>query len=501
MNVRVRYAPSPTGLQHIGAVRTALFNYFFARAHGGKFILRIEDTDRGRSTPEALTDLYSTLRWLGIDYDEGPLKGGEFDPYVQSERIAIYREKAAALVSQGLAYPCFCLPGRLDALRLEQQTTKSLIGYDRRCRPIPHESAMGRIESGESHVIRLKIPLEGRTLFHDILLGETGRRNKDINPDPIILKSDGLPTYHLANVVDDHMMGITHVMRAQEWLPSGPLHMIIYRAFGWNPPSYCHLPMVMGKDGQKLSKRHGSTSLREFRQAGYLPEALLNYISLLGWGYDDSREFFSMDELCALFTLEKIKKSPAVFDYRKLAWFNGQYIRMKEPEILKATLLSILIQDGVISSVPTEGEKKIFDGVFPVIRERLKLLNDVSALLRFLFEDPGMGNPADAIPPHLSGSETLVLLKTGLELIEGASPAPDGTNHAASTRWEEERESDFRHCAEKNGWKFGVMLQPLRLALTASKVSPPLFPAIRLLGLEESARRIRRLIEALTLER
>ena len=500
MNVRVRYAPSPTGLQHIGGVRTALFNYFFARTHGGKFILRIEDTDQGRSTPGALADLYSTLQWLDIDYDEGPLKGGDFDPYVQSERITIYRENVASLVSHGHAYPCFCLPERLDALRQEQQSTKSPIGYDRRCREIPHESAMDRIKSGESHVIRLKIPLEGKTLFHDVLLGETGRKNKDINPDPIILKSDGLPTYHLANVVDDHMMRITHVMRAQEWLPSGPLHMIIYRAFGWKPPSYCHLPMVMGKDGQKLSKRHGSTSLVEFREAGYLPEALINYISLLGWGYDDSREFFSMDELCTLFSLDKINKSPAIFDYRKLDWFNGQYIRMKDPQVLKAALLSILIQDGVISSALTEDEKRIFDGVFPVIRERLKLLTDISALVRFLFKDPGVGNPADAIPPQLSGSETVVLLETGLELLEGIPLPPDGSNPTASTRWDEERETEFRQCAEKNEWKIGVMLQPIRLALTASKVSPPLFPAIRLLGLEESERRIRRLIGVLIQE-
>ena len=493
MNVRVRYAPSPTGRQHIGGIRTALFNYFFARANGGTFILRIEDTDRERSTSEALDDLYSTLEWLGIEYDEGPGKDGGYGPYVQSEREQLYRDKAAELVKAGKAYPCFCSAERLEVLRAEQKSSKKNIGYDRHCRGISPDEAAARIEAGEKHVIRLKVPLEGKTVFNDIILGQTGRKNKDINPDPVILKSDGFPTYHLANVIDDHAMGITHIMRAQEWIPSGPLHVLIYEAFGWEPPIYCHLPMVMGKDGQKLSKRHGSTAVSDFRKKGYLPEALVNFVSLLGWSYDDSREFFSMDDLCRLFSLEKINKSPAVFDYKKLDWFNGQYIRMKDPEELKNLLLPILSADGIISNPPTPQQIEVFNGAFPVIRERLKLLNDVSPMLKFLFTDPGTGNPEEAVPKKMDAAGAARALGYALDLLENAAAPPSVDDKEACKQWDEQQEALFRETAEAKGMKIGAMLQPLRLAVTASRVSPPLFPAIRLLGLEESIKRIKRL--------
>ncbi len=497
MSVRVRYAPSPTGLQHIGGIRTALFNYFFARANGGTFILRVEDTDRERSSPEALEDLYTTLNWLGIEYDEGPDKDGGVGPYVQSEREALYREKAAELVNSGKAYPCFCSAERLDAVRAEQKAAKKNIGYDRYCRGLSPDEAASRIEAGAKHVIRLKVPLEGKTVFEDIILGQTGRKNKDINPDPVMLKTDGFPTYHLANVIDDHAMGITHIMRAQEWIPSGSLHILIYQAFGWTAPAYCHLPMVMGKDGQKLSKRHGSTAVSDFRKAGYLPEALVNFVSLLGWSYDDSREFFSMDDLCKLFSLEKINKSPAVFDYRKLDWFNGQYIRMKDPEILKSNLLPILAADGIISDPPTAEQIDIFNGAFPIIRERLKLLNDISPMLRFLYTDPGTGDIEDAIPKKMDAAGAAEALKAGLNILSSASETPDVGKKEACGAWDEEMDGIFRNKAEEKEWKIGAMLQPLRLAVTASKVSPPLFPAIRLLGLDESIKRVKRLIEAL----
>lgn len=497
MSVRVRYAPSPTGLQHIGGIRTALFNFFFARANGGTFILRVEDTDRERSTPDALEDLFSTLEWLGIEYDEGPGKDGECGPYVQSERADLYREKAAELVASGRAYPCFCSSERLDMLREGQKAAKKNIGYDRHCREVSPGDAASRVEAGEKHVIRLKVPLEGKTSFEDILLGQTGRKNKDINPDPVMLKSDGFPTYHLANVIDDHLMGITHIMRAQEWIPSGSLHVLIYQAFGWTAPLYCHLPMVMGKDGQKLSKRHGATAVREFRKAGYLPEALVNYVSLLGWSYDDSREFFSMDDLCTLFSLEKINKSPAVFDYRKLDWFNGQYIRLKDVESLKLDLVTILSADGMVSTPPTDRELAIFEGAFPIIRERLKLLNDVTPMLGFLFTDPGTGILEDAIPKKMEAADAAQALRAGLAIITTAPEVPTPGDETECARWDEMMDTEFRKVAEEKGFKIGAMLQPLRLAVTASKVSPPLFPAIRLLGLDESIRRTERLIGAL----
>ena len=264
MSVRVRYAPSPTGLQHIGGVRTALFNYFFAKANGGSFILRIEDTDRERYNDEALQDLYDTLNWLNIPWDEGPGKG-DFGPYQQSKRFDLYQEYAQKLLDNGKAYYCFCSSERLEAVREEQKANKSKEqGYDRHCRDMEPSEALARKKAGESCVIRLKVPLEGKTTFHDEVMGDITRKNSDVSPDPVIVKTDGFPTYHLANVIDDHMMEISHIMRAQEWIPSGPLHVILYEAFGWTPPKYCHLPLVMGKDGSKLSKRHGSTSLSGF---------------------------------------------------------------------------------------------------------------------------------------------------------------------------------------------------------------------------------------------
>ena len=499
MSVRVRYAPSPTGFQHIGGIRTALFNYFFARSLGGSFILRVEDTDRERSTPEALEDLYSTLEWLGVEWDEGPRRGGPFGPYVQSERRSIYTERAEELIASGSAYRCFCTAERLNALRAEQAAAKSAsVGYDRRCRSIPPAEAASRAAAGEPHVIRLKVPSEGKTLFSDVLMGSTGRKNKDISPDPVLLKTDGFPTYHLANVVDDHMMGITHIMRAQEWIPSAPLHILIYSAFGWSPPLYCHLPMVMGKDGQKLSKRHGSTALREFREAGYLPEALINFIALLGWHYDDSREFFTAEDLKSLFTLEKITKSPAVFDYRKLEWFNGRYIREREPEGLKSELLDTLSAQGLIADPPSSAQEAIFEGAFPIIRERLKRLGDAGPMLRFLFDDPGTGDIAEAIPKSMDARGAADALQEGIRLLEAAPRPPSGgEDEAAAASWEAAREAEFRREAENRGWKIGAMLQPLRLALTASRISPPLFPSIRLLGLDESLRRARRLVSGL----
>ncbi|NBB90226.1 MAG: glutamate--tRNA ligase, partial [Spirochaetes bacterium] len=302
MSVRVRYAPSPTGLQHIGGVRTALFNYFFARSAGGRFILRVEDTDQERYDERALRDIYETFEWLGIHWDEGPDVGGDFEPYVQSQREGLYRKHAGELIEKGFAYKAYETPEELEAMR------EASGGYDRRSRDLTEEQRAAYEAEGRKPVVRFKVPLEGDTTFEDVVLGKVKRKNKDIPADPVLLKSDGLPTYHLANVVDDHYMQITHILRAQEWVPSGSLHVLLYKAFGWEPPTYCHLPMVMGKDGQKLSKRHGATSAVEFRKQGYLPEAIINYVTLLGWAYDDSREFFTTADLEQLFSLEKINK-------------------------------------------------------------------------------------------------------------------------------------------------------------------------------------------------
>ncbi len=479
MSVRVRYAPSPTGLQHIGGVRTALFNYFFARAMGGVFILRIEDTDQERYDPRALQDIYDTYDWLGISWDEGPRVGGPRGPYFQSQRTELYREYAQKLVDSGEGYHCFCTAERLESLRSGQEARGEGQGYDRLCRGIPPEEARARKAAGEKCVVRLKVPLEGSTSFHDRLIGDIERANRDINPDPVLLKSDGFPTYHLANVVDDHFMGITHILRAQEWIPSGPLHILLYRAFGWTPPEYCHLPMVMGEDGKKLSKRHGSTSLVEFRDQGYLPEAIINYVSLLGWSYDDTRQMFSRADLERLFSLDRLNKAAAVFDYKKLEWFNGVYIREKPDAALKDELLPFMRRAGLVEDPATPEQEAVLLAAAPLVRERLRFLGDAPELLRFLFRDPPPYSREELLPKKTEPEEILRYLGEIRSLMEGFFHRSDPEN-----------EEEFRLLAERLHTRLGSLLMPLRVAVTGSKVSPPLFESIRILGKEKTVARL-----------
>jgi glutamyl-tRNA synthetase len=484
--VRVRYAPSPTGFQHIGGVRTALFNYLFARSAGGRFILRIEDTDRERYQPEALEDIYRTFAWLGFHWDEGPDRGGPHAPYQQSERAELYRRHARELVERGRAYECFCSPARLAALKEEQQRQNLPQGYDRRCRSLSAADREKLAAQGLRPVVRLAVPLEGATVFEDRLLGRIETSNRDISPDPVLLKSDGFPTYHLANVVDDHLMQISHILRAQEWLPSTPLHVLLYEGLGWAPPAYCHLPMVLGQDGQKLSKRHGATRLGEFREKGYLPEAILNHIALLGWSYDATREQFSLAELERLFSLERLNKAPAVFDYKKLDWFNGLYIRKLQPGRLAELLLPYLRSEGLVGDPPSPREQELARGLVPLVQERLVLLADVVPLARFLFREV---TPAaeDLVPKKLNRQRAAELLRQAAGLLEEFDRRDEQGNEAA-----------FRGLAEKLGVKLGDLLQPLRVAVTGSRASPPLFATLKLLGAAEALARVRRALVLLS---
>ncbi len=483
MSVRVRYAPSPTGLQHIGSARTALYNYLFARSREGTFVLRIEDTDRERFAPEALQDIYDSYSWLGVSWDEGPDVGGPCVPYFQSQRLELYRRHAEELVEKGAAYRCYCSPQRLESLRKEQQEKKLPIGYDRKCRTLSPGERREAEARGVVPVIRLKVPLDEASTYTDLLLGTITVANRELNPDPVMIKSDGFPTYHMANVVDDHLMEITHVMRAQDWLPSTPLHLVIYRAFGWDPPAFCHLPLVMGKDGQKLSKRHGATSVREFRSQGYLPEAVVNYLALVGWSFDDSREFFSLSELAELFSLERLNKSPAVFDYQKLDWYNGSYIRRKSPAELAALIAPVLKEAGLLKGEP--GEEELVGGIVPLIRERVKVLAEVPGMVRYLFEDPPPPAVEDLVPKKMDASRALLALERAASALAGLSAS------------DEENEARFRALAEELGMKLGDLLMPLRVAVTGSRVSPPLFGSIRLIGTARAQERAARAAERL----
>ena len=480
MSNRVRYAPSPTGNQHIGGVRTALINYLFARSSGGTFILRLEDTDRTRYSDEYVKNLYDTFRWLGFYWYEGPDVGGPVGPYVQSERFPLYKEYAEKLVAMDKAYYCFCDEERLGKLREEQAQSKTgAQGYDRHCRNLSGEDVGRYIAEGRNYVIRLKIPLEGVTVFQDRLLGSIEWKNEDISPDPVLLKSDGFPTYHLANVVDDHLMGITHVMRAQEWIPSAPMHKIMYDAFGWTQPELCHLPMVLGQDGHKLSKRHGATAVNEFRKAGYLPEALINYIAHLGCSFEEGRDIFSLAEMEKLFKLEKLNKAPAVFDYQKLEWFNGQYIRLKKDEELLELVLPYLSDAGLVEPTPDNEHRRLALGAMPLVRERLKFLSDAPAIMAYLFKEPPFAAKEEFVPKKLDIATVAEILAIDASVLSGC----DIDDIPGS-------EEKFRTAAAGAGLKFGDLLMPLRVAVTGAKVSPPLFESIRLLGLPACLRRL-----------
>ncbi len=520
-DVRVRYAPSPTGMQHIGGVRTALFNYLFAHSKGGKFILRLEDTDRTRYDKKFVQNLYDTMAWLGLDWDEGGDKGGEYGPYVQSERFELYKKYAYELVEKGEAYYCFCDSERLERIRKIQTENKMAPGYDRNCRHLTAEEIKENLDAKKPYVIRLKVPMEGVTKFHDHLLGDIEWKNEDISPDPVLLKSDGFPTYHLANIVDDHFMKITHVMRAQEWIPSTPLHVQMYRSFGWEHPEFCHLPMVNGKDGQKLSKRHGATSVNEFRARGYLPKAIINYVAMLGCSYIDGQDIYSLEELAKNFKLEHLNKSPAVFDYKKLEWYNGQYIRMMSAEELYKWTLPFITKTGDAAldinvsdefpaphvgpeysgvtlnekgepvcvdtsmNMTSEEVKKTLIGLMPLIQERLHFLTDAAEMVHFMFTEPAVPPVEQIIPKKIDAAKTKEVLIAAKDFVGQIF----GKTH-------EEAEAIAKETAEKMGIKLGDFMMPIRMAVTGSRVSPPLIGSILILGKDKCISRINKTLEA-----
>jgi glutamyl-tRNA synthetase len=484
MAVRVRYAPSPTGMQHIGGVRTALFNYLFAMSKGGSFILRLEDTDRTRYAPEYEQNLYDSLNWLGFWWNEGPDKGGHYEPYVQSKRLELYRKHALELIDKGLAYYCFCDDERLERIRKLRSTNGMAPGYDRECRHLTAEETAAKLDSGSPYVIRLKIPLEGSTTFHDLLLGDITWQNEAVSPDPVLLKSDGFPTYHLANVVDDHYMDITHVMRAQEWVPSTPLHILMYNAFGWEHPEYCHLPMVMGKNGLKLSKRDGATSVNEFKAAGYLPEAIVNYVAMLGASYKEGKELYSMLDLIDHFDISKLNKAPAVFDYDKLKWYNEQHIRNMPLDELAIRSLPLATEAGVFGGEPSRVQVDLWLKAMPLVRERVSFMTDIPVQAKYLFQDFTVPAPDTFVPKKGNVEQAAMLLKMSRVFVE-----------RMSTLTNEQVEDLIK--ASASTWKFGDLMMVLRVAISGSRVSLPMFESIRIIGVGKALERIDAALETL----
>jgi glutamyl-tRNA synthetase len=471
--VRVRIAPSPTGFPHIGTFRTFLFNWLFARKHRGTFVIRIEDTDRERRVEGAEDALLDAVEWFGLDWDEGPRRGGPYSPYVQSERLPIYHEQVERLVAQGNAYRCYCSSERLEALRQEQQARKEPPGYDRLCRWLSAPERAEREAAGTPHVVRFAVPLDGSTTFHDVIHGDVTWENRVLD-DFVILKSDGFPTYHLAHLVDDHVMEISHVLRGDEWISSTPRHMLLYRALGWQPPIFAHLPAILGPDRKKLSKRHGPTGIEAFQQAGYLPEALLNYLALCGWSPGTDEEIFSLTELVERFELERVSPTGAIFDHDKLDWFNGIYIRQLAPAELAARMRPFL---GPAAEDVADRELGAMAGL---LQDRLRTLSEAPELADFFLTDQLDYDPALLVQRGTTPEQTAEALRRSTGVAGSIEPfAADAL------------EPPYRELADALGLKAGQLFMSIRVALTGKTATPPLFQTMEVLGRDRSVRRLR----------
>ena len=480
-SVRVRIAPSPTGFFHVGSARTALFNWLFARRYGGSFIVRVEDTDRTRYEPEAVADLVDSLRWLGLDWDEGPEVGGDFGPYYQSERLDLYQHYASRLVDEGKAYRCYCPPERLEVMRTEQRHRKEDVGYDRHCRYLTQAQRAAYEAQGITPVTRLKVPLEGQTSFRDVLYGTITVDNQTLD-DLVLLKSDGFPTYHLGVVVDDHLMQISHIMRGDEWLPSVPKHILLYEAFGWPVPVHAHLPLILAPTGKgKLSKRHGGVEVRDFRRQGYLPEAMVNYLARLGWSYDDKTEIFSQSELVRYFDLTGVNQSPARFSYERLEGLNGYYIRQVEPDDLAERLVPFMVESGY--RVTADSLRPIV----PLIQERLKTLSEVVVWSDFFFQDELEYDASLLIGKKMTAAQSLEAARRMREVLHGLTSLEDPGLEPA-----------LRSLADELDLKVAQLFGLLRVAVTGKKVAPPLLESLVVLGRARVISRLDQAIEALT---
>jgi len=484
---RVRFAPSPTGHLHLGGARTALYNYLLAKRTGGKFLLRIEDTDQKRYVPGAEQEIMDGLRWLGIPYDEGPDIGGSSGPYRQTERMDIYQQHADILVEKGHAYPCFCSPERLEKMRQDQQQRKETPRYDGTCRRLQPDEAARRVAAGEKHVIRFKMPEHGATTAHDLLRGDITVENANVG-DYVIVTSSGGPTYHLAAMVDDHLMDITHVIRASEWLSTFPLHVNILRALGWEEPEWVHLSIFLKPSGKgKLSKRDGvdaqkdgySVFLKDMQSLGYTPEGVLNWIVLMGWGVAED-DIMTLDQMVERFDLLHLNPSPAAINFAKLDHFNGTHIRLLSTEDLASRVKPFLVNAGYV----VDDDKLL--RIVPLIRERMVTLDDSVSFAGWFFDETVMPNPEDLVGKNLSIERSADIVKKAYAII---SDLPDMKPDTV--------EPPMRKLVEDEGLNPNQVFGILRVAITGQTVSPPLFESSDIVGKEEVLHRLDHAIQLL----
>ncbi len=483
---RTRFAPSPTGFVHIGSLRTVLFSWLWARHTGGQFLLRIEDTDRNRYVPGAEDQLIASLQAIGMQWDEGPLVGGPHTPYHQSQRLEIYQRYAAELEAKEVAYRSYIRGDEIEQLNKErvERGEPKLLSF----RDLPGIDNAARAAAGEPYTVRLAMRTSGQTVLNDLIRGPIVFENATLGmPDPVLIKSDGFPTYAMAAMVDDHEMQITHVLRGDEWIASSPVHIQIYEAFGWEQPIWIHVPQVLGNDGKKLSKRHGDTSVTEYLEAGFLPEAIVNYLALIGWSYDDKTEIMTVQELIERFDLTRIRPSAGVFDREKLLHFNGVYLRAMAPEVLVQRIAPYLSRAGIISAAPTEAELARLAELLPLVQERLKLLSEAPETLDFFFVRPQSYDLGILVPKKTEPAQVLQVLQTAHAALGQLTPWDEATIEAA-----------LRQLTEELGLKVGQVFMALRVAASGRTVSPGLFETLVALGQAETLVRLSNAATALS---
>lgn len=484
MSVRVRFAPSPTGFVHIGSLRTALYNYLFAQKNNGKYILRVEDTDRNRYVEGAIEGMLTSMEWAGVNHDEGVVLNGEnleqkgdFGPYIQSERLDIYKEYINILLENGKAYYCFCSKERLDEVREEQREKGLTGGYDGHCRDLSKEEVEAKLEAGHPYVIRLKLPENKDIKFTDIVRGDVVVNTADLD-DQVLMKSDGFPTYHFAAIVDDHLMGITHIIRGEEWLPSTPKHVYLYEAFGWDAPQYVHLPNILNSDHKKLSKRQGDVAVEDFLKKGYLPEGLVNYIALVGWSPEDNQEIFSMEDLKEKFSLERISKSGGVFDVNKLNWVNGHYIREASVDRITDLAIPYLIEAGYITEDDSKERYDWLKDLVSVLQDRISYVAEIKEKANIFFT-PEI---------ELKDDESKELIK--VEHLPQLLDAFEAKVKEAEAIDEVFGKKVFKEIQKETGIKGPNLFKPIRVVLTGEVHGPDLPLVIKVLGSENIFKRI-----------